>query len=161
MALAIGSWTQQNSQWCYFAWENLQWGFCDVGCCSLFIVVLHSLMSLHFRAISPCHRHSTLASQACEGLHQLWALPWLLSIAFAFSSSAMVVSGNFLPTGVFYLTLLSPTFLTLPAFIKASLGAGSSSLRFAGLHDDPRNTDLANLFDSQQSTIFIYRRIRF
>ena len=29
----------------------------------------------------------------------------------------------------------------LPAFIKASLGAGSSSLKFAGLHADPRNTD--------------------
>ena len=123
MALAIGSWTQQNSQWCYFAWENLQWGFCDVGCCSLFIVVLHSLMSLHFRAISPCHRHSTLASQACEGLHQLWALPWLLSIAFAFSSSAMIVSGKFLPTGIFYLTLLSPTFLTLTCFYQGLTGS--------------------------------------
>ena len=35
----------------------------------------------------------------------------------------------------------------LPAFIKASLGAGSSSLKFSGLHtDDPRNTDLSHLF---------------
>ena len=39
-------------------WENLQWGFRDVGYCFSFIVVLHSLMSLHFRATSPCHRHS-------------------------------------------------------------------------------------------------------
>ena len=39
---------------------------------------------------------------------------------------------------------LSPTFL--PAFIKALLGAGSSSLKFAGLHTDPRNTDPAHLF---------------
>ena len=38
----------------------------------------------------------------------------------------------------------SPTFL--PAFIKAFLGAGSSSLKFAGLHTDPRNTDPAHLF---------------
>ena len=39
-----------------------------------------------------------------------------------------------------------PTFLTQPAFIKASLGAGSSYLKFAGLHTDPRNTDPAHLF---------------
>ena len=39
---------------------------------------------------------------------------------------------------------LSPTFL--PAFIKALLGAGSSSLKFVGLHTDPRNTDPAHLF---------------
>ena len=40
----------------------------------------------------------------------------------------------------------SPTFLTQPAFIKAFLGAGSSSLKFAGFHTDPRNTDPAYLF---------------
>ena len=34
----------------------------------------------------------------------------------------------------------------LPAFIKASLGAGSSSLRVAGLHTDPWNTNPAHLF---------------
>ena len=45
--------------------------FFDIGCCSSFIVVLYSLMSLHFPATSPCHRHSAPASQACEGLHQL------------------------------------------------------------------------------------------
>ena len=31
--------------------------------------------ALFFLAITSCHRHSTLASQTCEGLHQLWALP--------------------------------------------------------------------------------------
>ena len=46
-----------------------------------------------------------------------------------------------------FFTLSSfPTFLAQPAFIKASLGAGSYSLKFAGLHTDPRNTDLAHLF---------------
>ena len=53
--------------------------------------------------------------------------------------------------GIFYpqafFTLRSfPTFLAQPAFIKASLGASSSSLKFAGLHTDPRNTDPAHLF---------------
>ena len=36
--------------------------------------------------------------------------------------------------------------LTQPAFIKAFMGAGSSSLKFAWLHTDPRNTDPAHLF---------------
>ena len=34
----------------------------------------------------------------------------------------------------------------LPAIIKASLWAGRSSLKFAGLHTDPRNTDPTHLF---------------
>ena len=71
---------------------------------------------IHFQATLPCHQHSTLASQAREGLHQLWALPRprLLLIAFSFSSTAnaTVLSGHFLPTGVFYLTLLPDIFCT-------------------------------------------------
>ena len=31
----------KNSQRCYFAWENLQRGFCDVICCSSFHFDLH------------------------------------------------------------------------------------------------------------------------
>ena len=34
----------------------------------------------------------------------------------------------------------------LPVFIKASLGAGSSSLKFAGFHTDPRSTGPALMF---------------
>ena len=68
--------------------------------------------SLHFHATLPCHRHSTLASQACEALHQLWALPRLLLIVFAFSStaSATVLSGNFFTHRCFLLLASSPTF---------------------------------------------------
>ena len=107
------------------AWENL-WRF--LWCCS-FVNVFHfvRVVSLFdFQATLPCHWHSTLASQTREGLHQLWALPRLLLIAFSFSStaSAMVLSGHFLPTSVFYFTLL-PNILAQPAFIKVSLGAGS------------------------------------
>ena len=36
----------------------------------------------NFWATYPCHRHSTLASQTCEGLPQFWALHQLLSIAY-------------------------------------------------------------------------------
>ena len=35
-----------------------------------------------FLAIASCHQHSTLASQTCEGLHQLWALPQHLAFFF-------------------------------------------------------------------------------
>ena len=38
------------------------------------------------------------------------------------------------------------TFLAQHAFIKASLAAGSYSLKFTGLHTDPRNTDQVHLF---------------
>ena len=39
MSLATGGFSK-NSQWWYFAWKNLQWGFCYVGyCCPSFIVV--------------------------------------------------------------------------------------------------------------------------
>ena len=67
-----------------------------------------------------------------------------LLIAFAFSStaSATVLSGHFLPTGV--LSTLCYFTDIFPGFIKA----GSSSLKFAGLHADPRNTDPAHLFVS-------------
>ena len=57
--------------------------------------------------------------------------------------------------GIFYrhafFTLRSfPTVLAQPAFIKASLGAGRSSLKFAGIHTDLQNTAWPIcLFDSQ------------
>ena len=87
----------------------------------MLVVVVHSflffillLFFIYFQATLLCHRHFTLASQAREGLYQLWALPRLLLIAFSFSStaSATVLSGHFLPTGVFYLTLLPDIFGT-------------------------------------------------
>ena len=44
-----------------------------------------------------------------------------------------------------------------PASIKASLGAGSSTLMLAGLHADLRNIAPPDyLFESQQSTNFIF-----
>ena len=64
---------------------------------------------------------------------------------YLLTASAMVLSGHFLTTGIFYLTLF-PDILAQPAFIKASLGAGSYSLKFAGLHTDSGNTDPAHLF---------------
>ena len=38
-----------------------------------------------FRAIFPRQRHSTLAAQVHDGLHQLWVLPWLLLAVLRFA----------------------------------------------------------------------------
>ena len=107
---------------------------------SFLFFILLLLFFIHFQAILPCHWRSTLASQAREDLQQLCALPRLLLIAFSFSftASATILSRHFLPTGIFYLMLLHRRLLAL---MKASLEAGSSSLKFAGLHADPRNTE--------------------
>ena len=48
---------------------ELPGGFCDVGCCCCF---LRQLSFLRFQANFSCHRHYTMASQAREGLHQLY-----------------------------------------------------------------------------------------
>ena len=151
-------------------------GFCDVGCCccccfphwmffihfwysfcccSSFIFVLHLLLLFFIHCFST------------SSLTLPWTIAGFLRPFYTFSpahrrvirdnfiltfpgSSFTVLPralrfwvGIFLPAGVFYLTLLHRHF---PAFIKASLGVGSSSLKFAGLHTDPRNTDPAHLF---------------
>ena len=62
---------------------------------------------------------------------------------YLLTASATVFSGHSLPIVVF--TLCSFTDI-LPAFIKTSLGAGSSTLKFAGIHTDPQNIDAAHLF---------------
>ena len=72
-------------------------------------------------------------------------------LRYLLTASAMVLSGHFLPTGVFYLTLLPdifgiPNILAQPAFIKVSLGAGSYFFESCRVHTVPRNTDLAHLF---------------
>ena len=136
------------------AWENF-WEVLFIVLLFIFDVAYLHLLIFHFVVVSsfdfqatlPCHWHSTLASQAREGLHQLWALPRLPFIASSFSStaSATVLSGRFLPTGVFYLKFL-PDILEQPAFIKASLGAVSYFSKFAGLHTDLQNTDPTHLF---------------
>ena len=49
------------------AWENLQEAFVML----VVVVVFPHWGFLRFRATFPCHRHSTLASQTREDLHQL------------------------------------------------------------------------------------------
>ena len=121
------------------AWENIR-SFLFIFVHFVVVVVLHlssfvdvfhfvGVVSLFdFQATLPCHQHSNLASQTREGLDQLWALLWLLSIAFSFSSTARatVLSGHFLPTSVFYLTLLPNIFGTFPIFLAHSRHFGTT-----------------------------------
>ena len=132
----------KNSQWWYLLGRTSR-GFYDVDLHSIvvilhlssFVNVFHFVVasSFDFQATLPCHRHSTLASQACEDLHHLWSLPQLLLIAFSFSStaSATVLSGHFFTHWWFLPYAPSqhfwhiPNILVQPAFIKVSLGASS------------------------------------
>ena len=89
--------------------------------------------------------------------------PWLWRPVKASTSSELNPNYFWLPllfhlpqaqrfwVGIFYpqafFTLRSClTFLAQPAFIKASLGAANYSLKFAGFHTDPQNTDPVHLF---------------
>ena len=93
------------------SWKNLQ----EVFLMLVIVVVLPHWKFLRARATFPCYQHSTLASQAREGLHQPLnsTLATFDCFTFArlfhhsFTASATVLSGCFLPTVVFYLALLT------------------------------------------------------
>ena len=108
-------------------------GFCDVDLHFVVVVILHlSMFFIHiffstssltlpwtiarfldpFCTFSPAHRRVICDTFIFQPFHYL------------LTASATVLSGHFLPTGVFYLTLL-PKILAQPAFIKVLLGAGS------------------------------------
>ena len=135
-------WLNKNSQRWYFAWENLQWGFCDVGCCfsfihfcSHFVVVLHFVVILH-----SFPGYFTMPPALHPGFSDPWRPPIALSsmlasfhfLCFFIYRESYGFEWAFFTHRYFLPYTLSPTFLT--AFIKAPLGAGSFSLMFAGLH---------------------------
>ena len=127
--------------WCWLLFCN-HCCFCDAGCCSyslFFDVIPHASVSycqvftpvLYFQPSSSQsgsqHFHFNLSGPFFQFYCKCYGFEWAFFKAF--------------------FTLCSfPTFLPQPAFIKASLGAGNSFLKFAGLHADPRNPDLAHLF---------------
>ena len=89
----------------------------DVDCCCCFFPYWRFL---RFRTTFPCHRHSNLASQVREGLHQLWALPWLLSVALYlpdFSVTVLPRAQQFW-LGIFYTQAL----FTLRSFLTCLTG---------------------------------------
>ena len=71
---------------------------------------------------------------------------------YLLTASATVLSEHFLPTGVFYLTLLPDIFGTFLTFLHNLLLSrfhwepAATFLKVAGLHTDLRNTDPAHLF---------------
>ena len=120
------------------AWENLRrflWCWSSFCCCcySSFVDVFHSHFlfdiiphpSVDYRQVfRPILYFQPSPSQSDLRHFHFQPFRYLLT------ASATVLSGHFLPTGVFYLTLLPdifgiPNILAQPAFIKVSLGAGS------------------------------------
>ena len=121
---------------------------------SMFFILLVLYLYLISRLL--CHVTSTppwLLRPVKVWAELSWAKPRLLSIAFSFSStaSATVLSGHFLPTSVFYLTLLPDIFGIFPAFWHNPLLSRfhwkptATFLKVAALHTDPGNTDQAAL----------------
>ena len=140
----------KNSQRCYFAWENLRWGFCVVVIFS-FVDVLHFIVVLliafrhhssSFRGLSPGFLHPILYFQPSpsQSDSQQFVQPFR-----SYRERYGLEWAFFYPQAFFTLRSF-PTFLAPPAFIKASLGAGSYSLKFAGLHTDPRSRNRLHLF---------------
>ena len=114
------------------AWENFWrflWGWSSFCCCfcSSFVVFLRSHFlfeiiphpSVDYRQVfRPILYFQPSPSQS--DLRHFHFQPF----CYLLTASATVLRGHFLPTGIFYLTLL-PNILAQPAFIKVSLGANS------------------------------------
>ena len=125
-------------------------GFCDVGCCSSFIAVFYvsfccfyvSGLLFHATGTPPCLSRTREASTSSELYPGYFRL---LYFSATFLSRALRFwVGIFYPRAFFTLRSF-PTFLPQPAFIKASVGADSSSSKFARLHADPQNTGPSHL----------------
>ena len=133
-------------------------GFCDVGCCCccflphwrFFISLLFDIIphpSVDYRRVfTPILYFQPSPSQSDSRHFHFQPFRYLLT------ASATVLSGHFLPTGVFYLTLLPNIFGTFLTFWHNLLLSrfhwepAVTFLKVAGLHTDPRNTDPAHLF---------------
>ena len=97
-----------------------------------------------FRGLSPgFYTHFVLSAQPIA--------EWFTTLSF----STIPISSHcerygfewaFFYTPAFFSLCSFPTFLAQLAFIETFLRAGSYSLKLAGLHADPQNTDLTHLF---------------
>ena len=123
---------------------------------SFLFFILLLFFILFFIFVLHCFSTSslTLPWTIARFLHPFYTFSaeWFAALSFStFSRSPFTVLPQALRVwvGLFYtqafFTVCSFTNI-LSAFIKASLGTGSSSLTFAGLHTDPRNAGLAHLF---------------
>ena len=114
------------------------------------------LLFLRFQATFPCYPHSALVSQTRAGLHQLWTLSWLLSIALLFRHIFTASTRRFLPYGPSLYSchnLLLSRLLWKPAVLPWHLqgfmliletGPGHLLICFTAIHnlDIPNNTYL-------------------
>ena len=152
--------------WCWLLLLFIHFcsSFC---CCSSFIFILHFVAVLHsllFNVIShPSVDYRRVFTPIL--LSAQFIAEWFETLSFStfprsschsFTASPTVLSGHFLPTGVFYLRLLHRHFTCVyqgafippwePAVFKLILETQARPIC---------------LFDSQQSTNFILRRIHF
>ena len=124
------------------AWENLQWGFCDVSCCSLFIAVFVTLVVVLHSLLFDVIPHPSVSYRQSFYTHFIlsarFIAEWFTTLSFESPSFTVLARGLqfwcriFYPWACFTLRFF-PTFLPQSAFIKASLGAGSSFLKFSAL----------------------------
>ena len=151
----------------YFAWENLRGGFC---CCwfhfCIFIsyLYLHFIFDLHFVVVPHLFFFFIHIFFSASSLTLSWTIVRFLHPFYNFGPThRRVIRDTFifnhsiiflLRALRFWVDIFYPqAFFTLRCFINIlsapmndSLGAKSSSLKLAGLHTDPQNTDPANLF---------------
>ena len=114
---------------------------CSFWCVSSFVDVLHFLVVL----LHSFPGYFTMSPALHSGFSGPWRPPPALSsnpdyfwlpFLFHLPRTLRFWVDIFYPQAFFTLRSF-PTFLAQPAFIKASLGAGSYSLKFVGLHTDP------------------------
>ena len=158
-------WLNKNFQRWYFAWENLRWSFCDAGCCFSFIFCSSfcccssfiSRLLCHASGTPPCLLRPVKASTSSEVYPGYFWLPLLFHLPWALRFWV----GIFYPQAFFYLTLFPWHFwfilrLSRPPWEPAVL---PWSLQGFMLILEAQTRPIC-LFDSQQSTIPISRRIR-
>ena len=109
----------------------------------ILLLYLHLISRLlyHVTGTRPWLLRPVKASTSSELYPDFFWLPLLFHLPRALRFWV----GIFYPQAFFYLMILLEI-LAQSAFINASLGTGSYSLKFAGLHTDPRNTDPTHLF---------------
>ena len=124
---------------------------CSFWFASSFVNVLHFVVTVVLHFISRLLYHVTgtppwlLRPVKASTSSELYPDYFWLPFFFHLPRALRLWVGIFYPLGSFSLRSF-PLFLAQPAFIKASLGASHYSLKFAGLHTDPWNTDQALLF---------------
>ena len=113
--------------------------------CCCFSFIAYQRHPSPFRGLSPdFYTHFVLSAQPiAEWFWHFHFQPFQDLLSTVLPRVLRFLVGIFYPQ-VFF-TLRSFTDI-LPTFIKASLGAGSYSLKFAGLHTVPWNTDPDHLF---------------